>query len=253
MMAEVTPEDHKSARRVAQARTESHQGSQADSSRVTLGHSQSTHKPRVHITNPDADVNDASLGGASTTAANDVAQPTPARTLIQHTDAEEVEYVTRCYLHLTDVAGSFHPATTTSRRPVCLNDEMYDCHVSCLIPRMSCGGPVARESRRHGSTSLYQSTLEGFNIQTRSNIQRNMADVKIPSSVPEEYRPGYLPPSIVDQSQDNKPGLQAPLKPAPFDDVLQDGSKYKAAGKLQGKNAVITGGDSGIGRAVAIL
>ena len=28
---------------------------------------------------------------------------------------------------------------------------------------------------------------------------------------------------------------------------------YKAAGKLQGKKAIITGGDSGIGRAVAIL
>jgi NAD(P)-dependent dehydrogenase (short-subunit alcohol dehydrogenase family) len=28
---------------------------------------------------------------------------------------------------------------------------------------------------------------------------------------------------------------------------------YKAAGKLSGKNAIITGGDSGIGRAVAIL
>ena len=28
---------------------------------------------------------------------------------------------------------------------------------------------------------------------------------------------------------------------------------YKAAGKLKGKNAIITGGDSGIGRAIAIL
>ena len=29
--------------------------------------------------------------------------------------------------------------------------------------------------------------------------------------------------------------------------------RYKAAGKLEGKKAIITGGDSGIGRAVAIL
>lgn len=80
-----------------------------------------------------------------------------------------------------------------------------------------------------------------------------MASVDIPSSVPEQYRPGYLPPAITEQSQDNKPGVQSVLNPAPFDDILQDGSKYKPAGKLQGKNAVITGGDSGIGRAVATL
>ncbi|ORY35340.1 hypothetical protein BCR39DRAFT_508879 [Naematelia encephala] len=74
-----------------------------------------------------------------------------------------------------------------------------------------------------------------------------------PSSVPEQYRPGFLPPSIVEQMQQELPGKQVPLNPAPLDDVLADGTKYKAAGKLEGKNAVITGGDSGIGRAVSIL
>ncbi|KAK6910699.1 hypothetical protein I203_104731 [Kwoniella mangroviensis CBS 8507] len=75
----------------------------------------------------------------------------------------------------------------------------------------------------------------------------------IPSSVPEQYRPGFLPPSIAKQAQDALPGKQVPLNPPPLDDVLADGTKYKAAGKLEGKNAAITGGDSGIGRAVAIL
>ncbi|OCF30867.1 glucose and ribitol dehydrogenase [Kwoniella heveanensis CBS 569] len=77
----------------------------------------------------------------------------------------------------------------------------------------------------------------------------------IPSTVPEQYRPGYLPPQIVQQGkdQDELPGKQVKLDPAPFDDVLADGSKYKAAGKLEGKKAAITGGDSGIGRAVAVL
>ena len=74
-----------------------------------------------------------------------------------------------------------------------------------------------------------------------------------PSSVPEQYRPGFLPPSIAKQMQETLPGQQGPLEPAPLDDVLADGSKYKAAGKLEGKNCVVTGGDSGIGRAVAIL
>ncbi|KAK1926933.1 hypothetical protein DB88DRAFT_3090 [Papiliotrema laurentii] len=74
-----------------------------------------------------------------------------------------------------------------------------------------------------------------------------------PSSVPEQYRPGFLPPSIAKQQQENLPGQQTKLEPAPLDDVLADGTKYKPAGKLQGKKALITGGDSGIGRAVAIL
>lgn len=45
------------------------------------------------------------------------------------------------------------------------------------------------------------------------------------------------------------PGLEAELKPRPRYQAPQ----YKAANKLEGKRALITGGDSGIGRAVAIL
>ncbi|EED23633.1 oxidoreductase, short-chain dehydrogenase/reductase family [Talaromyces stipitatus ATCC 10500] len=56
----------------------------------------------------------------------------------------------------------------------------------------------------------------------------------------------------------DRPGFQHKIPdPKPVSDKLptEDGGYqlYKAAGKLQGKRAVITGGDSGIGRAVAIL
>src|ERR1700712_5757501 len=47
----------------------------------------------------------------------------------------------------------------------------------------------------------------------------------------------------------NKPGIEAELKLQP----MCDAPFYKGSEKLKGKVAIITGGDSGIGRAVAIL
>lgn len=58
----------------------------------------------------------------------------------------------------------------------------------------------------------------------------------------------YKPSSFPAQEQEEQPGRQAEMNPQP--EVMRKG--YKGSEKLQGKVAIITGGDSGIGRSVAV-
>ena len=63
------------------------------------------------------------------------------------------------------------------------------------------------------------------------------------ASPPKEPTPPFTP-----QSQE-PPGLDSAMDPPP----KYAGKAYKASGKLEGQAALVTGGDSGIGRSVAVL
>ena len=61
-------------------------------------------------------------------------------------------------------------------------------------------------------------------------------------------RTKYPRPPMPEQRQPEQPGMTDPMHPAP--DHGED--SYRGSGRLEGQRALITGGDSGIGRAVAI-
>jgi NAD(P)-dependent dehydrogenase (short-subunit alcohol dehydrogenase family) len=67
----------------------------------------------------------------------------------------------------------------------------------------------------------------------------------------QEPRPGHTdePRPPFPAKKLDKPGLEADLEPKP----RYQAPAYKPAGKLVNKKALITGGDSGIGRAVAVM
>lgn len=92
-------------------------------------------------------------------------------------------------------------------------------------------------------------------VQKQRHIQeqQDQKDQQNPQPEPVTHspsRPGadYPTPPLPPQHQP-KPGLEKQLNPAPH----YEAEAYKGSQKLEGKVAVITGGDSGIGRAVAVL
>ncbi|MDD3693538.1 MAG: SDR family oxidoreductase [Oscillospiraceae bacterium] len=62
-----------------------------------------------------------------------------------------------------------------------------------------------------------------------------------------KVQPSNMPSGFPPQQQNQQPGTQQQMNPRP----ITDNPDYKGSGKLEGRVAIITGGDSGIGQAVA--
>jgi NAD(P)-dependent dehydrogenase (short-subunit alcohol dehydrogenase family) len=74
-------------------------------------------------------------------------------------------------------------------------------------------------------------------------------DTAPPAARGRKARPPSQPKPPFPTQHQSAPGLESQLDPKP----RFQAARYKPAGKLEGKAALITGGDSGIGRAVAVL
>ncbi len=89
-------------------------------------------------------------------------------------------------------------------------------------------------------------------VDKQRDVQAEIAEAdRKEEQKPEPMQAGartYPVPPFPEQHQP-KPGAEARLEPAP----MYDAPFWKGSGKLDGKVALITGADSGIGRAVAVL
>jgi NAD(P)-dependent dehydrogenase (short-subunit alcohol dehydrogenase family) len=86
-------------------------------------------------------------------------------------------------------------------------------------------------------------------------IQREIDELEAGASNDSQKEPKAMQagareyPTAFEPQHHAKPGLESEVRPAP----MYDAPGYKGSEKLKGKVALITGGDSGIGRAVAVL
>lgn len=107
---------------------------------------------------------------------------------------------------------------------------------------------MTQKAKKHLYALEAEETAEkGRNIQRK--IDQKDQTVLKPRKVEAMQTGAREYPTSFSKQHQSKPGYESELNPAP----MYDAPHYKGSEKLKGKVALITGGDSGIGRSVAVL
>jgi len=108
--------------------------------------------------------------------------------------------------------------------------------------------------KRSSKAVVSGKNARGATVRKQQDLQRRVDSRKSPGKSPSSRKPAVqagtrVQPSKLPAQHLAKPGLEADLELAP----RFEAPDYRGSGKLEGMAALVTGGDSGIGRAVAVL
>ena len=106
-------------------------------------------------------------------------------------------------------------------------------------------------AKRSSATSGTRGTTRAVFVAAQRHADRNDARSKKKNGSERTQQPAAMkePSPPYPKQHQSHPGIESEITPRP----RFKGPSYKPAGKLEGKTALVTGGDSGIGRAVAFF
>ena len=121
-----------------------------------------------------------------------------------------------------------------------------------LVPTgVSMAAKKSTVTKRTKGRATTRATTRATFVAAQRHADRNDAKARRKNGKSKSQQPAAMsePTPPYPRQHQSHPGIEAKITPRP----RYEGAAYRPAGKLEGKTALITGGDSGIGRAVTVF